>query len=268
MLNTFLTMSPTYSSLLLATAVASSYVAAIKIREPLHLKVLDRNHPDVIWYRMRRITTYCVIVVSVLPLVLSYGLHLYPDYTSALRQLGLVPGFTNSRSLLKDLTAIVVSALKMAILYVGPLLLCFARGAEVELDLWSFRDHVYAPVTEELIYRGAVVAILQPVIPDSLMWSPLLFGFAHVHHGYTLYRDNVQILAVLATVLFQFAYTSLFGSLANHFYLTSDESLWAPIVVHGICNALGFPSFDVVGPWQWGYYGLLAAGAYGFCKVL
>jgi len=41
-------------------------------------------------------------------------------------------------------------------------------------------------------------------------------------------------------VLFQFAFTSVFGWYATWVFL-STRSLWAPVAVHAFCNWLGLP---------------------------
>lgn len=253
--------------------MASSYVGAIRFNEPAHLAGLDRNEPALIWHRMRRIGILCGATVLGLPLALCYALNSYPDYVSALRQLGLFPGFTNSFSFREDIFNIAITLAKISALYMGPIanyLRAKPALSDFHMDLWSFRDHVFAPVTEELIYRGAVIAVLQPVAPSSLMWSPLLFGLAHVHHGYHLYcHDKMPGTAVLTNVTLQFAYTTVFGMLANHFFLQTHENLWCPIVVHAVCNALGFPSFDMDRlAWFWVYCGMLVSGVVVFIRVL
>lgn len=269
------------SSLALAVDVASAYVAAIHVYTPPDIAAKDRNHPLVVRFRMRRVCMLCVFLVAVLPLVLTRVVPSYPDCWTVWRQLGLVPGFTNTRSLATDLANVARSLAKICVLYMGPIAQWAATSPSWKHDLednfftlHGFRDHVFAPVTEELVYRAAVVAVLAPVVDlrGIVFLSPLLFGLAHAHHGYQLYyRDGYSAGDVAVQVLFQLVYTSVFGALANTFYVRTGCNLWCPVVVHGMCNLLGFPSFDLKDShprWFCVYCFLLAAGANLFWHLL
>lgn len=263
----------------LATALASSYVAAIHIGVPASLAGKDRDRPDVIRYRIGRVSALCLAIVLLLPPLLAWS-HAYASVGAAARQLGLVPGFTNARSFAVDVQNILLSCVKIGVLYMGPLAHAAATSDNWTEDvllqfttLHGVRDHLFAPITEELVYRGALIAVLAPYAAphDVALYLPLLFGLAHVHHGYQLRRDGVPVAEVALRVLFQFLYTAVFGVLANRVYLSTQCNLWCPIVVHQACNMLGFPSLDMrhTHPrWFYVYCGMLVAGVVSFVRII
>lgn len=266
--------------LLLGLLLGLSYVGVIKIAEPAQLQGLDRNNRKVLGHRLRRVSWLCAAVMAFLPIALLRD-GTYSTYSEAIRQFGVIPGFTKSRSWKIDVVNVAVVFLKMALLFCGPLANLVITSADIGVEvrdlydnIWGFRDNVFAPVSEEFIYRGAIVAVLQPYIsPNLLLYGlPLLFGVAHMHHGIRLYFTGEQnlVTSILITV-FQLSYTFAFGILANYFYLTTLCNLWCPIVAHVICNVFGFPSFSsrhTHPRWFYVYCGLLVVGLSGFLRVL
>lgn len=257
-------------------AVALSYVAAIRVAVPANLALLGRDDPRLIKFRLRRILCLCVFLTILVPVVNWAVLGLYPNLPAAITQLGLFPGLTNN-NWASDCANIAKAAAKMAVLYMGPLAAYFVSRPPVKQDLeelfatvWGFRDHVFAPVTEELVYRAAVVSILRPLASQTAVtvYLPLLFGVAHIHHGLQLYRENVPVAQVLVQVLFQLVYTSVFGVLTNHVYMTTGCNLGAAIIVHAAANLGGFPLLQRESRWFVLYVGMLVAGAVLFWYLL
>lgn len=269
----------------LCIIVAISYVATIHVGVPEHIKGIERNNPDVIHHRIVRITTLCSILILVLPMMLTY-MGGYPSYISVIWSFGLVPGMTLSGHLATDIVNIFRSIKLILILYMGPIL---DYPWEIQFDasiaqqdfydcfylIWGVRDHIFAPITEELIYRSVLLTLLQPFesISDlqKILLTPLFFGVAHVHHGYDLYKNrNVDFSTAALTVVVQVMYTTVFGVLSNYLFLETGNNLWCPIVVHCICNLMGFPNLSVDRPlfWTITYYLLLIVGICGFIKLL
>lgn len=265
--------------------VACSYVGAIHIGTPTSIRHKQRNDPDVIHYRMRRIGVLCGAMVVVVPFGLKY-LHAYSSYGTIIRTLGVVPGYTNLGGFGVDVMNVCRSVGLISVLYAGPILEYFV---DIDFDaatlkdgfhdafllVWGVRDHLFAPVTEELIYRSTILAFLQPFDSISrahkVTLTPLFFGIAHVHHGYDLFTyGGADLQTVAFTVLFQTTYTTIFGMLCNHVFLRSNNNLWCPVAVHAICNLMGFPKTSIGGPlaWRLAYYMLLVIGIYGFARLL
>lgn len=255
-----------------SVVVASLYVISFHVAKPTYIAGRLRDDPVLIKYRLRRISLLSLGLVAVLPVILAT---VYPQ----LQYTDIIKSFRFHFKL----GPVILSLMLICSLYVGPILHYFVliRGdvlttvsgfQEEFLTLEGFRDHIFAPVTEELIYRSIVLAILQPVSnPFKLMvYSPLLFGVAHIHHGYELYfHRNINLGLVLISGLCQLTYTTLFGILANYVFFKYG-SVWCLITVHSVCNLIGFPELLVSKHpvYTYAYYGLLVAGIGMFIALL
>ncbi|KJA13795.1 hypothetical protein HYPSUDRAFT_195541 [Hypholoma sublateritium FD-334 SS-4] len=146
-------------------------------------------------------------------------------------------------------------------LFLGPL---FASALSRELPLqrhWRWRPHVvdrfcsmqgvrnYAlgPLTEELVFRACVLAVWHMAgIGRGAMisFAPLIFGLAHIHHGLETFRRYGRNAAAakraIFTVLFQLAYTTVFGQLASFLFMRTG-SILPPVSAHIFCNIMGMP---------------------------
>lgn len=109
------------------------------------------------------------------------------------------------------------------------------------------RNYFVAPFSEELIFRGVVVAFLKPYWSTFMtcVWSGLLFGAAHSHH-YLASKWNFPgshgINITPAVALLQMTYTSIFGTYAASMYRKSN-CIATPVLLHTICNLIGLPDF-------------------------
>lgn len=268
--------------ILLATLVASSYIAVIRINVAVLLRAADRNDPEVIRHRMYRVILLCWFLLIGLPPLLTYGLQSYESVKQVYRHFGIIPGFSISGSFWLDVGNILWALVLMGVLYVGPIVnyLCYERQ-NIRNDfffmfmvLTGVRDHVFAPITEEFVYRAAVLAVLKPVLTPTAISKllPFFFGFAHLHHGLHLFRvQGYSLASVIAHVVGQLIYTTVFGLLANKIYLDTQCNMWSAVVVHGMCNLIGFPSFHMRFShprWFFIYCSLLCIGVYLFWHLL
>ncbi|CCE43845.1 CAAX protease self-immunity family protein [Candida parapsilosis] len=232
---------------LLAFAIASSYVFAIYFRQPSDLKSKDRNDISVIRYRLQRVTLLCVGLVILVPLLVPR------TFKDNIRQIGIIPSLTKSGSISTDFINIVYSLCFINILFASSIFQIFVEGYQSTIQnvfttpmIYNFRDYIFAPITEELIYRGLVLLVVSKSCPNFIKYTPYLFGIAHFHHALQLYRKQTSNLSCIAvSTLFQFTYTSIFGYLANWIYFTTDFNLWCPILVHSFCNFYGFPTLTI-----------------------
>ncbi|RCK54771.1 CAAX prenyl protease 2 [Candida viswanathii] len=231
----------------LTLLTASSMLFAIYFAEPAHIKNKHRDDLDVVHHRTKRITLLCVFLLMVIPSIVNGG-----GYFDNIKKLGILPGYTTTGSLQADLANIAKAIYFILVLYSSTLFQILIGDVapfdmEDEPIIYALRDYVLAPVSEELIYRGMMVLIADG---DAGLMAvcPYLFGIAHVHHGYQMYVIAREPWArVLATVVFQFAYTSVFGMVVLWFYVWSGRNLWCCVVLHVVCNLLGIPSFQVLG---------------------
>lgn len=232
----------------LSLMVASSYVIAIHIGQPMGQ---DRNDPKVIKGRMLRVCILCILQAIILPMILI-KLGAYNDFKSVLVSFGLKFQLFDTLKCL----------LLICLLYIGPLINhfytidfhfeTFYKDLFAELTLiWGIRDLIFAPISEEFVYRSLVLSIYKPLIGNGessltlvKLWTPFLFGIAHIHHGYTLYKvKKIPASMVLFNGAMQLTYTTLFGMLVNNFML-KNNNIWGCIVIHSICNCMGFPDFE------------------------
>ncbi|KAI0337417.1 hypothetical protein BDW22DRAFT_1364191 [Trametopsis cervina] len=160
-------------------------------------------------------------------------------------------------------SAPILPCLVAPVLYSGPLYVAFLSGTLPLQRGWSikwnvtpvfttwigWRNYIIAPATEETVFRACVLALyhMAGVSSNKLIFlSPLWFGLAHVHHGWEIYyrlgctRQAMQNAAM--SVLFQLAYTTLFGFHCAYLFLRTG-SLLPPVASHIFCNIMGLPGF-------------------------
>lgn len=254
------------SAFLLSLYVAVSYVAAIyTTSHNLEDYPSGRDDPRVIWRRMKRITLVVLFNMLLVPWLIAY----FTDSENlslkeALLNLGVVPGYHRNGQwdLLGYAQEIWRAVILVALLYVGPLtdsllyyLLVPGKHWYTDLkeelfNIWGFRNYVFAPITEELVYTSMLVNIYAAMYPaqspaklKTVIWkTPLFFGVAHLHHAYELQQQGIaSFFTIFFNSVIQIAYTTLFGSLTNYTFLQTGGNLWACVALHAACNYLGFP---------------------------
>lgn len=134
------------------------------------------------------------------------------------------------------------------------------------------RNLLFAPVSEELVFRSLIVAVMVSsyvtqreassdaltetsfdVVAEGRVWSlcvlvPGWFALAHIHHLLEKIIVQKQSLApALIGTAVQLTYTSIFGAIATYLYLRS-ACIVAPIVSHMICNYVGLPDVSFIFP--------------------
>ncbi|CAG5872296.1 unnamed protein product [Menidia menidia] len=106
--------------------------------------------------------------------------------------------------------------------------------------LW-LRNQVVAPLTEELVFRGAMLPMLLPCAGPTaaVLTAPLFFGVAHFHHiieQRRLGKDSMSVILLVAGL--QFLYTTVFGAFPAFVFLRTGH-LVGPVLCH--CNSQGLP---------------------------
>lgn len=127
----------------------------------------------------------------------------------------------------------------------------------------KLRNLFIAPLAEEAIFRACLIPPLlastskdgEPLSPIATAWiGPLFFGVAHLHHFYEQYRQmppwqrsrNI-VFQLLFGLLFQWAYTTLFGAYVSHVFIRT-ASLSVVTLAHVVCNYVGLPEIGFVNP--------------------
>lgn len=281
-----------FTQVLLYVVLVSNFYVAVLYVLPV---AGDRNEPHVIKSRLLRVSTVTFLLIVSAPYVLTNVLQVCPTHETALLLLGLSNPFTWT-SLVQTFRTLVL----FMVLFSGPL---FQHGLELDFGLemhagylGMIRDILLAPLTEELVYSSLSLAPFlgyflthssEENTPRSLsllsndehisalLWrTPLLFGFAHVHHFFNMLTRKtpppVPVYPALAIVGFQFVYTSLFGYLTNRIFVNTGN-VWCCVVAHAFCNWLGFPAPDIGTHHSTGarlvYWLLLALGAWSFAAL-
>uniref|UniRef100_A0A8C4DGH8 CAAX prenyl protease 2 n=1 Tax=Dicentrarchus labrax TaxID=13489 RepID=A0A8C4DGH8_DICLA len=92
-------------------------------------------------------------------------------------------------------------------------------------DVVWLRNQVVAPLTEELVFRGAMMPMLVPCTGPTaaIFMAPLFFGVAHFHHiieQRRLHKDSMSVILLVS------------GHVVG------------PVLCHSFCNSQGLPDIS------------------------
>jgi prenyl protein peptidase len=268
----WLLFTPT-TSLLLASLTAASFVLVLYAWSNVRV---DRDDPRIIRQRILATGALCVAMPPLLWL-----LQWSPPSEAAAAELGPgppvwewlgLPASMSPRALWTYTTVGGAPLLLTASLFLGPvvvqLLEAAAHASAMQTGVkgaasfawhrfsshWSpthrwqsLRNLVAAPLCEEVVFRGAVLAILVSGgfgFRECVLLSPMLFGLAHLHHLLMhVHARGASLRQAAVMVTFQLAYTSLFGMYAAALLLRTNHLLGA-VLAHSWCNLLGVPDLS------------------------
>ncbi|ODV94723.1 hypothetical protein PACTADRAFT_50588 [Pachysolen tannophilus NRRL Y-2460] len=237
-----------------------------------------------------------LITFILLPFILK-DLSFTHSVIESLVLMGVLPGFKfdaishtysyKAEYLLIALKDMGNSLLLVILLFNGPLINCLVvERQNLVMDLieelktlQGFRNYIVAPITEELIYTSSILSCFIPLNSISftklIVFTPILFGFAHLHHGYQLLKEGYPVTRVVINCLVQAIYTWLFGMFTKFLFLRNGGNIYSCIVVHFFCNFMGLPIFlpnddpKFFGRWwKYCYWNLLLLGIWAFKKNL
>lgn len=240
------------SILLYCSAVSSSFVLALYLLVPSHVRRLDRNNKAQIQWRSFVSLAICVFWTFSYPQFFCDPMkemisEVYPN-KSALQYLGWS----------WNLPSIIVVNFHTAILFLGPLVTTALhkwkrRGIYANYysssSIWpNLRNFVIAPLTEEIVFRGCIIPPLffstnHLSHTQISILAPLFFGMAHVHHAILKLKEGFSMQVIFFSTLLQFSYTSLFGTYASYAFIKTG-SLPAVILCHAFCNKMGLPDLS------------------------
>lgn len=142
----------------------------------------DRDADDVIRVRLVSVGVSCLLVGGLTRLWLG-DTWTFVEYT------GL--------SWWLPLRAYVIPLALTVLLFLGPLVQMWGEQDYEWPPSWSsliwWRNTVWAPLAEEWVFRGCMVAVLYRQgwgYISCLLVPPLFFGVAHSHHVFTIVRDR------------------------------------------------------------------------------
>lgn len=202
-----------------------------------------RNDPAVAKLRCMRVLL--LSLVTQLFVYLVYDENFYGDGTTIYEVLGW-----RQEGLLQ---AAVLPLVLTQILFLGPIVVHFFIDGYYTLfmephfwlvslkdPLW-IRDHICAPLVEELCFRSCVLPLLFPHLGHlgSALLGPFLFGICHAHHLYER-TQRFGLQQAILTTLFQVGITTVFGMYASYLFLRTGHIIPC-ILVHSFCNYMGVP---------------------------
>ncbi|PRD23918.1 UNVERIFIED_CONTAM: CAAX prenyl protease 2 [Trichonephila clavipes] len=206
------------SNVLVCISLATMYVGSLYVWRNNH----GRDHPTTIKKRFLSVflmSFVSAIVVYVFTDKVYFGYEISYWSLMGLRLSGLVP-------------ATILPLFLTMILFLGPMSLHYHDGLYhrfFDLKMWLYcltnvvwlRNHVVAPFFEEFTFRACMLPILVPC-----------FG----------YKNSVILCPFFFGIVFQFAYTTVFGAYSTYLFLRTGH-VAAPVIVHAFCNHMGFPDF-------------------------
>ncbi|OQR75342.1 CAAX-protease-like [Tropilaelaps mercedesae] len=214
---------------------------------------LRRNDPEVA--KRRCIRVLCLSLVAPFFVYLVYDPSEYPPGTPFLHVLGIrTDGL---------LSAACLPILLTALFFLGPIVQHFVVDGYYTLllepsywlvnfgdPLW-IRDHLCAPLVEEVCFRACVLPLLFPHLGElgSAIAGPIVFGLCHLHHLRERALQTELRTAIFVTA-FQFIYATLFGIFASFIFLRTGH-LTPCILVHSFCNYMGVPHLPSEKAWLW-----------------
>ena len=262
-----------------------SYVGALYVLVPPKIRKLNRDHPSQIQFRSLASLIVCAVAIATYPYLFCElqqqsttgdyddSTHMKPTFSIQrimFQPTMIVPVLVHTISLY--IGPIVASLFRVHELRK----LMILRGGQqsvgsypvevfrqlIQPDLHSFltpetnnefwrnmRNFVVAPLTEEIIFRGCMIPPLLACTTLSVIQvtfiAPLFFGFAHVHHAITRLSNGEKLPSVILITVFQFVYTTLFGSYASYAFIRTGSVL-AVTVSHAFCNWMGLPDLSFV----------------------
>jgi prenyl protein peptidase len=270
-------------ALLYCAALAAAYVASLYLLVPSRIRQLDRDHHTHIQYRCVASMVVCLVAIGIYPFLYcdDYShvrLHIQEDQPNrslfSLERVMLEPyhipgvlGHTiilyigpilaslfrvyeirRRRSLLQGRFQQQQCSYPVDVVQqlLRPTIQSFLMPDSRD-ELWmNIRNFVVAPWTEEIIFRGCMVPPLLASGMSPLQVSlvaPLFFGIAHIHHAMIRLSKGERVTSVLLMTIFQFLYTSLFGSYASYAYIRTGSVL-AVTAGHTYCNWMGLPDLS------------------------
>jgi len=215
-----------------------------------------RNDPDVIKARMAAVvlsTAVCVGYVLALVYVACDGLNERFAWalSTTLELVGLTPYSMNWKA-----------HLLTPVLFAGPVYVTWLDGRLPMMKNWSWkrdavpvvfqwigwRNYFFAPVTEEVTFRAALLSVhilAKASVRRMVFLSPMWFGAAHVHHAWENYqrygRTPDAAYYAIKVACFQFLYTTVFGVFCCFVFLRTG-SILPSITSHIYCNFFGLPA--------------------------
>jgi prenyl protein peptidase len=273
----------TSTAIAYCSLLAFAYVGSLYVFVPPMIRKLSRDHPTHIKYRSQACLIVCAGAILSYPSVFcadenasSLAISIDDDINRPLFSVGrtmLLPPLGDQS--FRDIFGVL---LHTCILYTGPSVASLLYNYEFrkrsatrrnpptlselakgylkgfipnnEQRFWiALRNYFIAPWTEEIIFRGCMIqALLSTGMSGKkvALIAPLFFGIAHVHHAIKRLANGEKPKIVVLATVFQFLYTSFFGSYASHAFVRVGSVL-SVTLSHSYCNWMGLPDLGCFG---------------------
>lgn len=246
------------TSLISSTAVACTFVGLLYIW-PYRV----RRDPRSIRLRIVSVAITCTLSTILVSYIIPYKN--YPQDMINILGISLSKNLQITTSLLPTL---ILSSL----LFLGPLAVLkdtytlneLKNEFITELGYETFwRDYLIAPLSEEFVFRGVIIALLSSSINNSfiiLIISSVIFSAAHTHH---YFLQGIQQTLYSKSALFSILIiTMIFGLYSGTLFIKSN-CLISSISCHIFCNAMGAPDLVTLRQRKKWWYPTIA-GVIGF----
>ncbi|KAG0288163.1 hypothetical protein BGZ96_008032 [Linnemannia gamsii] len=245
-----------------------------RFHSPVENQKLDRNHPLVIKQRLKGVALTCIVVPFYLWWLFEFSgaISTEQSFWQRLGRFLALLGISIPNNIFKLVNHVVLPLLLVGCLFMGPTLMMFlsnelpfqqafdwATQRQHIQGLMGMRNLVVGPISEEVIFRACMVAIVANSgarLPLMIFVLPLVFGIAHINHAYESYvkkgRTRQALKGAVGMAAFQLLYTTLFGWFATFLFLRTSN-LIGPYLCHAFCNMMGFPdvtNIQYFGRWK------------------
>lgn len=254
--------------------VSGAFVGSLYVLVPPKIRLLDRDNPRQIRWRVLATTAVCIGSVAAYPYLFCDDM---ADISAArpaslstfcsfhLKAIGGVLLHTATlyfgpilQQLLevheivkrKSLPGIYAYLRIYYALFIDPILSSIFNPIDPTQRWVCLRNIVVAPFVEEIAFRGCIASSLATTgmkTSVTALIAPLFFGTAHLHHALLKLYERQRLSIVLTQTAFQFAYTWLFGSYATYAFLRTG-SIIAVSVSHSFCNGMALPNLVFLRP--------------------
>lgn len=197
---------------------------------------LARNSPKAIVNRITLVAQSCTVSLAATAAFIAH--HRNCSLLEGMGHMGINSAFAQS---------IWTSSTLTISLFLGPIFYSWVGPQHSDSDglLVNFRNLVFAPVAEELVFRSCIIPTLHLAgysDTRAILEGSLWFGIAHMHHARELLRQGFTLKNVLFATCLTFTYTWLFA-IFSAFILLKTGNIAGPIVSHMICNCTSFSSY-------------------------
>jgi len=226
-----------------------AFVGSLYLWRLFSKRSYERNHPIEVQRRFISVSVICVLSPLLFISLFTTNTNKNPKLADASLWTYFGVKFDSS-----VIVAIISVVILNSVLFLGSLVQkLYVLEHEIKIsklrpaDINELKQWYVAPFVEEIIFRACMIMplIVSGESPaNAIYYSPLLFGIAH-GHKILEHLGSPDLKNVILEVIFQVAYTTIFGIYVGYVYVNTG-SLLAAICLHSYCNMMGFPELQAM----------------------